>query len=124
MTTTADAIPGYPLRHARRDILHMEFTQTIGASGAVGALDKDDPAVTVTKEGGTGTYSMTYPKAAKGRLFWSLISPAATVKTAWITAFDPTAGTATLVTGNGGGTATNPADGDKIQFFLTLDSRT
>lgn len=123
MTATAADMSPFPLRgHARKNIVVLEAVQAIGAAGAVGTLDSDDPGVTVTKNGSTGTYDITYPKAVKARLYWSLISAAGTVKTAWIAALSATAGTAQLVTGNGGGTATNPADGDKIQLLFLLEA--
>lgn len=121
MTAAAADMAPYPFKHARERAIVLEFSQTIGAVGAVGALDKDDPAVTVAKDAGAGEYDITFPTAQKARLYWSLESPLGTVKTAWITALSATAGTATLITGNGGGTATDPASGDKIHVMLVLE---
>lgn len=123
MSTHAAEIAGYIDRSARRDVITLEAVQTIGASGAVGALDSDDPGITVTKNASAGTYDITYPKAPKGRLYPSVISVAGTVVGYNVTAFDPTAGTAQVVTVNGAGTATNPASGDKIQLMLRLEQR-
>lgn len=123
MTAAAHDIGGFPFRgHGRANVLVLEAVQAIGAAGAVGTLDKDDPGVTVAKNASTGTYDITYPKCVKARIYWALISAAGTVKTAWIAALSATAGTAQLVTGNGGGTATNPADGDKIQLLFLLET--
>lgn len=121
MATHAAQIPGYLDRSARRDVITLEAIQTIGAAGAIGALDSDDPGFTVAKNASTGTYDITYPKAPRGRLYWTIVSAVGTVKGAYLTAMDTTAGTAQLVTENGSGTATNPASGDKIQLMLRLE---
>jgi hypothetical protein len=123
MTAVAGDVPHWPGRCAKRDRLHIGATQAIGAAGAVGTLTADDPGVTVAKNASAGTYDITFPKAQKARIFAELYSPAGTVKTHWWAAYDAAAGTAQLVIGNGGGTATNPASGDEIWLTFKLDMR-
>jgi hypothetical protein len=84
----------------------------IGAAGAVASQDVDNPATTITL-GTTGQYLLTFPNAKKGRLYWGFVSAAGTIEIAHLTAFDPAAGTATLLFKNDGGTATAPAEGDQ-----------
>lgn len=88
----------------------------IGAAGAVSSLT-DMPDCTAAN-GGTGVFSLTFPPAARGSIQLTLESAAGTVKTVWLTARSMTAGTATIATGNGGGTATNPASGDIIHVKI------
>lgn len=123
MTTHAADIPAYPVRAARRDIVDIEFVQTIGAAGAVGALDSDDPAVTVAKNASAGTYDITFPKCPKARLHCTLESALGTVSQVYVAALSATAGTAQLVTRSGGGVATDPASGDKLHVLLKLETR-
>lgn len=123
MSEFAADVPAYLVKAARRDVYEFEGYITIGAAGAIGSTDVDDPQVNATKDAGTGVYNLTFPKAAKGRLYVGFKSAAGTVKTYWIVAFDPTAGTAQLAFGNGGGTATNPASGDVFWFLYRADSR-
>ena len=122
MTTHAADVGSYPVRAARRDVVEFEGKATIGAAGAVASTEVDDPATTVTL-GTTGEYLLTFPIAKKGRLYWGWVSPAGTVEIAHLTAFDPTAGTATLLFKNDGGTATAPAEGDQFWFLFRADSR-
>jgi hypothetical protein len=123
MTAYAADVYAYPVKAARRDVYEFECTVTIGASGAVSAVDADDPAVNATKDAGTGVYNLTFPIAKKGRLYVGFKSVVGTVKTYWLVTFDATAGTAQLAFGNGGGTATNPASGDVFWFLYRADSR-
>lgn len=123
MADISGNIASYPMKSAMRDRLIICAEQTIGAAGAVGTLRADDPGVTVAKNAGTGTYDIVFPKAIRGQLQVSLVSAAGTVKTFWLAAFSATAGTAQLITGNGGGTATNPASGDILQLEFILDTR-
>lgn len=123
MTAVAGDIGGWQLMSAKRDRLVICAEQTIGAAGAVGTLVTDDNGVTVAKNASTGTYDITFPKAQRANLQVQLVSPAGTVKTVWIAALSASAGTAQIVTGNGGGTATNPASADVLLLEFLLDMR-
>ncbi|MEI9950806.1 MAG: hypothetical protein WDO74_17955 [Pseudomonadota bacterium] len=125
MTTNAGEIANtYPLKSGRRDRIQLHADIPIGGSGVVGTVVVDDPAITAA-HGTAGQYTFTYPKAPSGRVLSIVLqSPASTVKTAWVTAFSPTAGTGTIVIGNGGGTATDPASGDVVYLTLELETRT
>lgn len=119
MTTYAGDASVYPAKgYGSRDYVEFRAKQVIGASGAVGTLTKDDPQVTVAKNAGTGTYDITFPKCTDVTILAALVSAAGTVKTFWLAAQSATAGTAQLVTGNGGGTATNPASADEIHLVF------
>lgn len=114
----------YCARSGKRDRLRLRAKQVIGAAGAVGALTADDPGITVAKNAGTGVYDITFPKAIAAEIaVKALYSPAATVKTWWLVAYDASAGTAQIAIGNGGGTATNPASADELHLEFTLDMR-
>jgi hypothetical protein len=112
----------YPVKAARRDVYEFEGRAVIGAAGAVASQDVDNPATTITL-GTTGQYLLTFPNAKKGRLYWGFVSAAGTIEIAHLTAFDPAAGTATLLFKNDGGTATAPAEGDQFWFLFRADSR-
>jgi hypothetical protein len=115
-------VPSYPLRAARRDVVVFEGSVVIGAAGAVSSTDVDEPTMTVTL-GTTGQYALVLPPAKKGRLYWGWKTAAGTVKIAYLTAFSPTAGTATLQFANDAGVATAPASGDEFWFMYRADSR-
>lgn len=123
MAQYAADVSDYPLLSGKRDRIVLSADQTIGAAGAVGAIVKDDPGITVAKAGGTGTYDITFPAAPAGRLIASLTSAAGTVSQYSIAAFSATAGTAQVITRAPAGTATNPASGDVLSLVLVLDSR-
>ena len=113
----------YPLKSGKRDRIQLHADVLIGAAGVVTSSVVDDPAIVVT-HGTAGQYTFTCPKAPTGRVeSITLFSPASTVKTAWVTAFSPTAGTGTIVVGNGGGTATDPASLDIIYLVLEFETR-
>lgn len=102
----------------------MTCQATIGAAGAVSAVSGDDVACNVTKNGGTGDYTFSFPTAPAGKPGEvSILSPAGTVKGYGMIGFDPTAGTLEIVTHNGAGTATNPATSDVLYFEVWLDVR-
>ena len=110
------------LKSGKRDRLQLHVDITFG-SGVVGSILGDDPAITAAN-GGTGIVNITFPKAPSGRIqSIVLFSSASTVKTVWVTNFSATAGTATIVTGNGGGTATNPASSDNMYVTIELETR-
>lgn len=98
------------------DWVEMFCKVPIGATGAVGTLVKDAP-IDVTRDS-TGTYSITYPKSADCEVRVGIMSAAGTVVTANPTACDGTAGTATFVTRNAAGSATDPASGDVLLIFV------
>lgn len=111
----------YPLAHTKSDHMLASCKLVIGASGAVSSVS--GAAGVAAANGGTGVFNITYPKSPGITLVgWALKSAAGTVKTLWCTAYDASAGTMAITTGNGGGTATNPANGDEIhlQFDVQL----
>ncbi len=123
MAINAGEANNYPLKSGKRDRFQLHADIPIGGSGAVGTVVADDPAITAA-HGSAGQYNITFPKAPSGRvLAVTLFSPASTVKTAWVTAFSPTAGTGTIVVGNGGGTPTDPNSVDVIYLTLELETR-
>lgn len=127
MTTIAGNIGG----RYRKDAVapkgvRLEITAdiSIGAAGAVGTTTADDPGCSLTKNGGTGDYTFAFPTSPNGRVRTIyVVSAAGTIKGLGIISFDPTAGTLNFITHNGGGTATNPANGDKIHIGIDLDPR-
>lgn len=123
MTDVAGDLPDWPLLSAKRDRVVICAEQTLGASGAIGALVTDDPGVVLTK-GATGIYTMVFPKAVRANIQVTLKSAAGTIKTVWFhAAINAAAGTAGFTTGNGGGTAADGASGDVIYLELLLDQR-
>lgn len=121
MTDIAGNIADYELKHIKPNVQIAQAELTVGASGAVGSQDTDDPGLSFTKNGGTGDYTLAFPKCPKARVIGvSLISPAGTVEGVNLVALDATAGTFNFVTNNGGGTATNPASSDKVHVTLAL----
>jgi len=118
MTTTLGNAPRYALSALRPFRIYERCSFTIGSAGAVSASDVPDPGFTLAN-GGTGIFNFVFPKCVAANYIVMLESPAGTVKTYWgSTALDAGAGTASFTTGNGGGTATNPASGDKIGIFF------
>jgi len=124
MSASAGDVPAYDLKSARFDRVHMRMRATIGAAGAVPSplTSQDDQNMSVT-HGTAGVYALTFPPAADAdaELDVTFVSAAGTIKTAWVTAFSPTAGTASVTFGNGGGTATDPASGDTVTFAFVLN---
>jgi hypothetical protein len=125
MTTIAGNIAAQNVKKtAKSERMDLHGHCPIGASGAVGTIVADDPGITLTKNGGTGDYTLAFPTAPVGRILTLyVVSPAATIKTVWTLSFDATTGAWNFITGNGGGTATNPASGDVIHFAVSLDVR-
>src|SRR5678809_1457630 len=115
MSVTAGDAVAWDLKSGKFDRIHLRMRATIGAAGAVGSplTSQDDPNMSVT-HGSAGVYTLVFPPGvdADAELDVSFVSAAGTVKTVWVTAFSPTAGTASVTFGNGGGTATDPANGD------------
>lgn len=90
----------------------------IGGAGATGTLLQQPPGMTVTNTG-TGTFDVAAMPVAqalstgKSRPYFTLYSPANTVKECIMTASDFNAGTMSIITSKAG-TAANPASGDYI----------
>lgn len=123
MTAVSGDMSVYPLLSAKRSRVVICVEQTLGASGAIGALVTDDNGVVLTK-GATGIYTMVFPKAIRANIQITLKSVAGTIKTVWFhAAIDAAAGTAAFTTGNGGGTAADAASGDVLYLELLLDMR-
>ena len=105
----------YPLRHAKADHARASVKLIIGGSGAVSSV-AGAPGVSAARSG-TGGYDITFPKCPGVHLAgWSLKSAAGTVKTLWYVSYSASSGTAQITTGNGGGTAADPASGDEIHL--------
>jgi hypothetical protein len=106
------------------DRLQLSADIAIGSAGAVGTTNADDPVMVLTKNGGTGDYTLAFPTSPKGRILaLYVVSAALTIKGVGIVSFDATTGALNFITQNGGGTATNPASGDVIHVSLDLDTR-
>jgi len=115
--TFGDLMPNNAL--AVQDNLRIAALEiNIGATGAVGSQIFGPPGVTLTRTG-TGTYTLVYP-AALGVAIVPYIakSAAPTVFDVSVTAKSATAGTATIVTANAAGTATDPANGDILGLLF------
>jgi hypothetical protein len=96
----------------------------IGASGATGTLLRGPNGIAVAKNG-TGVYDVTVmpiTPAGKGRFRFGLYSPLLTVTEATVTAYDGAAGTMTFTTSKGG-TAAEPASGDKVWVYYEGEPR-
>lgn len=89
----------------------------IGATGAVGTLDGDTLDFTVTRDS-QGTYSITYPPCVKAWVQVVAVSASPTIISTVCTARSATAGTATFETHNEAAAATDPANGDTLQFII------
>jgi len=114
----------YAKKTAKAERIDLHGHCPIGASGAVGTIVADDPAITLTKNGGTGDYTLAFPTAPLGRInALYVVSAAGTIKGLGVISFDATTGACNFITHNGGGTATNPANGDVVHFSVTLDAR-
>jgi len=110
----------YPLQTLGQWRLLGQAEFTIGASGAVSSTIGDS-GFTLAKSD-TGVYALVYPACPKVRLFFSLYSPLLTVTECTRTAESATAGTATITTSKGG-TAAEPASGDKVTVYALALSR-
>lgn len=111
-------------RVASNDVIRWVCEVPIGASGATGTLVNAPNRMTVAKNG-TGVYDvavMPITPAGKGRFSFGLYSPAGTVGSAFVTAYDGAAGTMSFTTAVGV-TATEPASGDKIWIFYEAEPR-
>lgn len=115
--TFGDLMPNNAL--AVQDNLRIAALEiNIGATGAVGSQIFGPPGVTLTRTG-TGTYTLVYPAALGVALIPYIAKSAApTVFDVSVTAKSATAGTATIVTANVAGTATDPANGDILGLLF------
>ncbi len=112
-----DAGAGYQVSSVSKRRIHSGVDFTVGAAGVISATDSDDPKWS-TGTFAAGLSSLVFPKCPKGRLIPVIKkSAAATVTEIIFTAFDMTAGTATIRTSKAG-VATNPASGDIIGIYL------
>jgi len=98
---------------------YVEFQAivNIGSTGAPTIAYKDAPCIAVSRTG-TGAYTLAFPKGKYGIVKATLISPAGTVRSAYIltTTTSGSAGAATIITVNASGVATDPASGDVMQL--------
>jgi len=96
----------------------------IGASGATGTLLRGPNGIAFAKNT-TGVYDGTglpITPAGKGRFQFGLYSPLLTVTECTVTAYDGAAGTMTFTTSKGG-TAAEPASGDKVWVYFEGEGR-
>lgn len=123
-TVIGDTYP-YPLESAHRRRIEIEYAVTLNASGAVGALvSSDDPGVTLTRTG-VGTYNVVFPAGADvgGKIDAVVLPSTGALRGTYFTAFNATAGTATVVTLNAAGAAADSAGGDVLRIQAFLNSR-
>lgn len=121
MTDTAGDIRGIPVHSAAAKQLLCCATITFGSTGAIASVDSDDPRLTLGALT-TGVGALTYPKAVRARITFTLESPATSAVTECVLlAQDAAAGTATIQTSKAG-TPANPASGDKLHIVCVLQS--
>jgi len=115
--TFGDLMPSNA-RAVQDNLIVAALELNIGATGAVGSQIFGPPGVTFTRTG-TGTYTLVYP-AARGVALIPYVAKSAvpTIFDIVVTAKSATAGTATIVTYNGSGAATDPANGDIIGLIF------
>ena len=117
MAKAAGDYDGAPVRSYQQDRRDYSWNINIGATGAPTLATDADPGFTIARNS-AGNYSLTFPPYPAGggaRLVATIQQSAAgTVVTAAPTALDMAAGTATLITRNAAGAATDPANGDKL----------
>lgn len=128
MATVAGEVVNYDLKSGQRDRLLMQARATVtgGAGAVVQPLTfTDDPGITIVRGASAGLYQVTFPKAVdqKGSISADVISAAGTVRSAYVTALDLVAGTATVQAGNAAGAATDPAAGDSIVVTIICSMR-
>lgn len=122
----ASEMGGNPVRgvNADNDRRVGWATVGIGGTGAVDATNASHklmPGMSISRSS-AGTYAVTgLPTCKRGSTLraWPLVSAAGTVTGVRCTAFDPTAGTATLISHPAtAATATDPASGDILAIEL------
>ena len=128
MSIAAGETNNYPMKAAKRDRVEMEMRATVtgGAGVIVTPLTaQDDPNMSVTRGGSAGLYAITFPPSADGlgMIDVQIISPAGTVKGWFCTAFNPSAGTASIQTVNAAGASTDPAAADSLVIAITASMR-
>lgn len=121
MAATVRDLSAKPVFGTELNLTLITSSVAIGAAGAVDSTIagyRVAPGVTLTRTG-AGTYSVVYPACPNAVLLAFIeLSAAGTVIDAGLTAKSQTAGTATLVTRNAAGAATDPASGDLIGFVI------
>lgn len=131
MASNAEDVYKWPSYNAMRECLDLTAEFPIQGGGVVNTstTDVDDPGITLVRTG-TGTYSGTFPAspagATTGKQGRARIGPSlqsSTLTTAAVTAINPTAGTFTLKTWNTAGTPADPASGDVIVLFFSIQMR-
>jgi hypothetical protein len=123
MTTHAADLGGLnPVRAVRRDLVKLRMSVVIGATGAVGAITKDDAAWGITRSD-TGDYSLTFPISAYGEppTVKAVAAPAVHSIPELVT-FSASAGTATITfVAIGGTTPTDPDEAAVLYVSVELD---
>jgi hypothetical protein len=115
--TFGDLMPSNA-RAVQDNLIVAALELNIGATGAVGSQVFGPPGVTFTRSS-AGTYTLVYPAALGVALIpYIAVSAAGTVIDATVTAKSATAGTATIVTRNAAGAATDPANGDIVGLLF------
>ncbi len=116
MTVNLADAPQFPVRATAKERVISGMTVAVGAAGATTETDSDDAKWTCAAFA-SGVAAITFPACPSGRLRFSILSASATVTECIATAFDATAGTATITTAKAG-TATTPASGNKSYVEL------
>lgn len=108
-----------PMKGVGRSIWWQWAHVDVGATGAPTiATDHASPEVAISRAD-TGEYDVTFRPSPFGLApIVVLVSPLATVISYVITAFDPTAGTASFVTVDDAGAAADPASGDDLYIYI------
>lgn len=111
--------------NTKSETVSWQVTVPIGASGATGTLVGPYPNGFAIAKNTTGVYDMTgipLSPAGTGRWRFGIFSAALTIDSVVVTAFDETAGTATIKTVLGSASPVQPASGDKIYIFYSAET--
>lgn len=131
MATNAEDVYKFPSFNGMRDCLDLTAEFPIGASGAVvtATTDVDDPGITLVRSS-QGVYAGTMPASPagstsgkQGRVRFGPSLQSSTITTCQVTTYSATAGTFTLKTWNTAGTPVDPANGDIIVLFISIQFR-
>ena len=124
MTAVAADIADYPFKAARREGSFISMLVPIGATGAVGTLDVDDPGMSISRAS-QGVYNVVFPTCPAGRIHVSIVKSAARTIISAFGASTPsfTAGTWQFHCVDAAGAATDPANGDILLVELIAFKR-
>lgn len=115
MTINASDAAAYPLTNANKEKYIGSATFTITAAGAIDSTSADDAKI-AGDTFASGVCALTFPACSRARILIGVVSDG-TVTGGVLTAFSPTAGTATIKTTDGGAAA-EPESGAKIMVRI------